>query len=250
VYLRLLRERALPGNLGLPARGRRRTPGLRREELASLCGVSPTWITWLEQGRAVAASTAMLARLAEALRLSNAERAYLFELAKRRDPVERAPRQDSAAAIVGRSVHLVQCPAYVLDRVWDVVSANVAAHDLFLGWGSVSTDKPNLLRFLFLDPASRTLVDDWPSRARRIVAEFRADCGRAVGTPNVARLVKELSAASKDFARWWQARAVMEREGGQRRFSHPRHGELVFEQLTLRPVPHEGFKIVMLLPVA
>jgi hypothetical protein len=191
----------------------------------------------------------VLARLAQALRLSNAERAYLFELARRRDPVERELRQDSAAAIVARSVHLVQCPAYVLDRGWDVVSANAAAHDLFLGWGSASAGKPNLLRFLFLDPVSRTLVYDWPSRARRIVAEFRADCGRAVGAPGIAAQVKELSASSKDFARWWQARAVMEREGGQRRFVHPRHGELVFEQLTLRPVPHAGFKLVMLLPV-
>jgi transcriptional regulator with XRE-family HTH domain len=251
-FIRLLRERAAPRALGLPTVGRRRTPGLRREELATLCHVSPTWITWLEQGRPVAPSAAVLARLAAALQLSAAQRAYLFELAKRRDPAEReAPQAGSRSRNVVRSVQLMHCPAYVLDRRWDVVAANAGARDLFLDWGrKPRAGAPNLLRFLFLDRAARSLVHDWPARAQRIVAEFRADCARAIDTPEVARLVDELSAASKAFDQWWRLRDVMEREGGERRFHHPRHGELVFDQLTLHPAPRDGLKLVMLLPAA
>ncbi len=305
-FIRLHRQRLQPQAAGLAASARRRTPGLRREELAQLCAVSTTWITWLEQGRDVAASAAVLARLAQALQLSPAERAYVFDLAGRRDPAEPQPASLAAPAVL-RSVQALQCPAYVLDRRWDVVAANALARDLFLDWGgagaarkaavggapvapsaaaptrtaasakahahaaaadptatpaqsakaraakpaqAAAASPPNLLQFLFLCPPARQLIDDWSARAQRLVAEFRADSGRHADSPQLAALIAELAAASPDFARCWQSQDVLAREGGERRFQHPRHGARVYEQLTLRPAVRSDLKLVMLLPPA
>ena len=247
-FIRLHRERLLPQSAGLASTARRRTPGLRREELAQLCGVSATWITWLEQGRPVAASAAMLARLAQALQLSLAERAYLFERAGRMDPSTSGERARPADAAL-RSVRHMICPAYVLDRRWDVVASNPQATELFLDWGAAGVSQPpNLLRFLFLDPAARALIHDWDARSHRLVAEFRADCGLQIDTPPLRDLVDALAAESADFVRCWQRHDVLAREGGGRRFHHPRLGERVFEQITLRPALHGDLKLVMLLP--
>jgi len=248
-FIRLHRQRLQPEAAGFAATARRRTSGLRREELAHLCTVSPTWITWLEQGRKVAASAGVLARLAQALQLSPAERAYLFNLAGRRDPAEPELQQPRPAHAVLRSVHVMQCPAYVLDRRWDVVAGNAQAADLFLGWGAEThSSPPNLLRFLFLCPQSRRLIHDWDARSWRLVAEFRADCGRLADTAPIRVLVDELTLASSDFVRCWQTHDVLEREGGERRFHHPQQGDLVFEQLTLHPAVRSDLKLVMLLP--
>lgn len=247
-FIRLHRQRVKPEAKGFAATARRRTPGLRREELAQLCAVSATWITWLEQGRGVAASAGVLARVAETLQLSPAERAYLFELAKRRDPSEPHPPRAVVPHAVLRSVHAIDCPAYVLDRRWDVVAANTKATDLFLDFGGkMGHNPPNLLRFLFLFGDARPLIHEWHMRAWRLVAEFRADCGRLADAPPIRELVEELTNASSDFARLWHTHDVLEREGGLRRFHHPKRGDLLFEQLTLHPAVRSDLKLVMLL---
>ncbi len=274
-FIRLHRQRLQPQAAGMAASSRRRTPGLRREELAQLCAVSTTWITWLEQGRAVAASAAVLARLAQALQLSAAERAYVFDLAGRRDPAEPRPTSRAAPAVL-RSVQALQCPAYVLDRRWDVVAANALARDLFLGWGDADATAgaaglaparapapaavkrsaeraaapPNLLHFLFAFAPARQLIHDWDARAQRLVAEFRADCGRHADSAPLAELIAALAAASPDFDRCWRSQEVLAREGGERRFQHPRLGARVYEQLTLRPAVRSDLQLVMLLPQA
>src|SRR3954453_18793702 len=126
-FIRTHRERLSPLAVGLPPGPRRRTPGLRREEVAQLCGVSPTWYTWIEQGRPVSASADALARIAVALQLSRAERAYLFELAAQRDPAEPDPAAADAPATLLETVQLVSAPAYVLDRQWNALAWNERA---------------------------------------------------------------------------------------------------------------------------
>ncbi|WP_072243032.1 helix-turn-helix transcriptional regulator [Thiomonas bhubaneswarensis] len=252
-FIRLHRNRLSPAAARLPSTGRRRAPGLRREELASLCGVSATWITWLEQGRSVAASAKTLERLAQALQLSAAERAYLFELARRRDPSEpMAPPK--AVDVVLRSVHAVGHPAYVLNQRWDVVAGNAPAADLFLDWQADGTEAdsaepPNLFRFLFFNRQARALIENWPVRSKRLVAEFRADCGGRLHSPPLRALIDEMCARSPEFDALWKLNDVQEREGGERGFLHPRHGRLVYEQLTLRAALHPDYKLVMLLPI-
>jgi transcriptional regulator with XRE-family HTH domain len=245
-FIRIHRERITPESVGFSTGNRRRTSGLRREELAQLCNVSVTWITWLEQGRDVSASAAMLSKLAHVLLLAPAERTYLFELAARPDPQQTSEITQRSIAPVLRSVEQMTCPAYALDKRWDIVAANAEAKTLFLNWDNESS--PNLLRFLFLDPQAKLLIDNWEARCSRLVAEFRADCGRHNDDPVVKKLLDELCNASHDFQQCWQSQAVLDREGGERKFHHPQLGELIYEQLTMRPALHKNVKIVMLLP--
>jgi transcriptional regulator with XRE-family HTH domain len=249
-FIRSHRERIKPNEVSLPAGGRRRTPGLRREELAQLCSVSTTWLTWLEQGRPVSASGKTLGKIADVMRLTTAERAYLFQLAERLDPITEAGTKESDedfATIVGA----IKTPAYILNRQWDAIAWNRPARDLFVGWLSgkpAANETPNLLRFMFLRASARTLVFEWPQRADRLVAEFRADCGKYSDQPPLKNLVDELASASPEFRRLWETQHVVNREGGERRFLHPQKGELVFEQITLHPTTRRDLKLVVLLP--
>lgn len=249
-FIRARREAVTPAMAGLPGGGRRRTPGLRREELAQLCDVSPTWLTWLEQGRPVSASAKMLARLAQVLQLSAAERAYLFEVADKHDPSHGAGEGDGpAAAELAAIVAAIAAPAYILDRAWNAVAWNAAAASLFAGWLYADATGPNQLRFMFLEPGARELVVGWPERAQRLVAEFRADIGRHADQAPLAGLIADLAGASAPFRQWWEAQQVQGRDGGLRRFQHPQQGLLAFHQVTLHLARQHDLKLVMLLPV-
>jgi transcriptional regulator with XRE-family HTH domain len=245
-FVRNARARITPQMAGLPAGMRRRTPGLRREEVAQLCGISVTWYTWIEQGREVSVSPAVWARIAAVLHLARAERSYLFELAECADPLH--PRDEPAGTpgLLPACVNAIVAPAYVLDRCWNVLAHNAAMRELFDEW-PVRTARPNLLRYIFLDPAAHELVVDWEQRARRVVAEFRADAGAHLDEPDVTALLEELTRTSPTFEHWWTRHAVVEREGGLRDFRHPRRGILRYQQITFRLATHPEFKLVMLL---
>lgn len=249
-FIRARREAVTPAMAGLPGGGRRRTPGLRREELAQLCDVSPTWLTWLEQGRPVSASARMLARLAQVLQLSAAERAYLFEVADKHDPSHATGEGGGlATAELAAIVAAIDAPAYILDRAWNAVAWNDAAAALFTGWLHGDAATPNQLRFMFLEPGARELVVGWPERAQRLVAEFRADIGRHADQAPLAGLIADLAGASAPFRQWWEAQQVQGRDGGLRRFQHPQQGLLAFHQVTLHLARQHELKLVMLLPV-
>ncbi|MGQ9365391.1 helix-turn-helix transcriptional regulator [Azospirillum sp. ST 5-10] len=246
-FLRSHRERLSPADAGLSGGSvRRRTPGLRREEVAFLCGLSATWYTWLEQGREVSMSPEALARVAVALRLSPAERAYLFELARKRDPDGR-PGEGAGAPppALEAALRAVTAPAYLLDGLWHACAWNAPAERLFSGW--LGGPERNLLRYVFLDPGARDFICDWPDRARRLVAEFRAATARRTEDAAVRDLVNGLGEASDAFTRFWNDHGVLDREGGRRAFRHPADGPLVYEQVTLLPVGHGGHTMAMLL---
>ncbi|SNT13543.1 MULTISPECIES: helix-turn-helix transcriptional regulator [unclassified Azospirillum] len=249
-FLRNCRTRLEPAAVGLPIGGRRRTRGLRREEVALLAGISATWFTWLEQGREVAASPHALARLADALRLSRAERAYLFQLAGRHDPQAGQGADPALAmlALLRQTVQALSVPAYAMDHRYTMLAWNGAAEALFTGW----LDQPsphNMLRFLFLDPAARTLVVDWRHRTRRVLAELRADYSRHLEDQALIDLLAELRAGSATFAEGWRDQTVLDREGGERRFNHPTQGPLTFQQLTFALDAAPDHRLVVLHPV-
>ncbi len=233
-----------------PQTGRRRTPGLRREELAARAGISATWCAWIEQGREVRASPHALARLARALGLTRAERAYLFELAGRHDPDVPAPAPGSGVPpSLAEAVSALACPAYGLDAAWNACCWNDAAAALFSGW-LVAGTRPNLLRFTFLDPAARRLLPDWETRALRLLAEFRADFGRGLDDPARLALVEDLTGASALFATAWRKQTVLAREGGSRTFFRADGGLGTFRQHTFAPADAPDHKLVILSPVA
>lgn len=245
-FVRSHRERVAPD---LPGR-RRRTPGLRREELAARAGIGVTWCAWIEQGRDVSVSPGTLARLAVALTLTPAERAYLFELAGRRDPdaPPSAPASEAPDAITAL-VGALTCPAYGLDRRWNACCWNDAAERLFTGWLGEGEQR-NLLRYTFLAPSARDLLPDWGQRARRILAEFRADYACQIDDPNLNDLIGTLKSESALFASEWEAQSVMAREGGMRTFRHPVDGLLTYAQHTFSPAERPDYKLVTLVACA
>jgi len=245
-FVRAQREKLVPASIGLPAGSRRRAHGLRREEVAQLSGLSTTWYTWIEQGRDVSASPMALARLSDALQLNRAERAYLFELAGRRDPDQRKEEVADVPAVLLACVETIASPAYVLDRGWTARCWNSQAERLFAGWLDRPGDR-NLLRFIFLEPAARSLICDWQERARRVVAEFRADCSAHLDDPSVRGLVEGLRHRSPEFMRLWNEQVVLGREGGERTFHHPVDGFVRFEQVTFKLASQPDLKLTMLL---
>ena len=256
-FVRARREALSPDTPGT----RRRTPGLRREELAARAGIGSTWCAWIEQGRDVRPSAETLARLAEALHLTRAERAYLFELAVRHDPENPfagTADADAAPPSLAALARMLPCPAYGLDPAWNIVCWNDAARRLFVGLerAEASPDLrppnllgPNLLRYVIMADAAKALIPDWEARAARIVAEFRADFGRNPADPRAQAMVEWLSAHSPYFRQAWQAQAVLARAGGERTFDHPADGPLQFVQHTLHPAERADFKLVVLEPV-
>lgn len=244
-FIRNQRERLSPAAAGLAEHGRRRTPGLRREEVAQLCGLSTTWYTWIEQGRDVSVSPLALARVAATLLLGRAERAYLFELAGKRDPDQGSGEADDVPPAVLACVNAIRAPAYVLDRFWTARCWNAAAERLFAGW----LDQPgeqNLLRFVFLEQAARSLICDWEIRARRVVAEFRASSSAHLTDPTLRTLIESLRRQSADFARFWDLHGVLEREGGERTFNHLLDGLLRYVQVTFELAGRPDLKLTLL----
>jgi hypothetical protein len=191
-----------------------------------------------------------LARVAATLRLGRAERGYLFALAGKRDPDQQAAEGEDVPAAVAACVAAMAAPAYVLDRNWTARCWNVAAARLFTGWLDVAAPSRNLLRFVFLAPAARTLICDWETRARRVVAEFRAGCGPHVTDSALRRLTEEMRRDSPDFAAFWDQYDVLGREGGERRFNHPRDGALCFAQVTFEVAGRADLKLTMLVAAA
>ena len=257
-FLRAQRERLTPAEAGLGAGGRRRTPGLRREEVAQLGGVSATWYSWIEQGREVSASAPALARLAEALRLTPAERAYLFDLAGKRDPEADEPGAAPEPPVdLQTVVDMIGCPAYAMDRLGTARAWNRQAAHLFVGWldkkprkSQEGTPERNLLRYVFLEPAARKLIHGWEDRASRVLAEFRADAGAHLTDEAVKAMIEELRAKSPLFARLWDAQEVLGREGGERTFDHPDDGFLRYRQIGFTLAARPDLKLVMLVPEA
>ncbi|WP_232534308.1 helix-turn-helix domain-containing protein [Plantactinospora sp. KBS50] len=222
--------------MGLTSYGARRVPGLRREELALLAGVSPTYYTRLEQGQSSNASPAVIDALARALRLTDDERAHLHDLAR---PVarrrRRAPRPEHASP---SSVRLIEAmpavPALVLGPRTEVLAWNRLGHALLAGHHDPAAparpaDRPNLTRMLFLDPHTRDLYPDWATEAARAVASLRLIAGRRRDDPRLAELVGELSLNSAAFATLWSQHPVQTCVAGTKTLRHPEVGELDLE---------------------
>lgn len=216
-FLRERRARLQPADVGLPALGRRRTRGLRREEVAQLAGIGLTWYTWLEQGRAINVSAAFLEQLAAALRLNATEREYLLALAQGRDTAPPSPVPPVPPA-VQRMLDALPVPAQVTNARWDVLAWNAPAVALFGDYAQLPAEQRNSLYRVFLDPAMRRLLVDWEQDARQLLARFRLDAGRAGADPAFAALIETLRRDSAEFAQWWSAQDVLGRGEGRKRF--------------------------------
>ncbi|AWT45154.1 MULTISPECIES: helix-turn-helix domain-containing protein [Streptomyces] len=231
-FLRTRRARLKPEDVGLPDFGRhRRVPGLRREELAQLAGVSVAYYTRLEQGNGRNVSAEVLDAIARALRLTDAEHAHLTHLAKpkhlKKKPAARAQQ------VRGPLRHLLDAmdgvPAYVVGRRAEILAWNRMASALFGDWAELPAEERNWARLVFLRPAYRELFVDWEQKAIDIVAALRMDAGCYPDDPRLSALVGELSVKSEDFRRLWAQHDVKDKSHGIKRFRHPLVGELALQ---------------------
>ncbi|MGY5126779.1 helix-turn-helix transcriptional regulator [Streptomyces nigrescens] len=228
-FLRSRRARLTPDEVGLPQTARRRTPGLCREELALLAGISATWYTYLEQGREIRASEQVLTALAEALRLDRHERAHLRQLAGHApadEPGERDPLTPEAAAV---PLLLQPNPAYIIGGNYDVLSHNPAAAALFPRLTDNETKQPaNFLRWVFLEPVARDIVVDWEPEARALLARLRTQAARHPADPRYTRLIDELTDHSPEARTWWHQYEVQPRHSGHKHLRHPQRGPVEY----------------------
>ena len=248
-FVRTRRERLSPKSVGLPKGAARRTPGLRREEVAQLASVSVTWYTWLEQGRDINVSAQALNTIARALRMDRTERTHLFMLA--RQPLPPQPPPDEEATPVLRRVlaNVGISPAYVTGRRWNVLAWNEAAEVVFGDFGAKIGRERNLLWRSFTDMEWRRRIVDWETHAQCIMAQFRVAYGQHVGDDACTQLVRDLQQISPEFARWWPRHDVRERPGGRKEFRHPTAGVLVLEDSLFQVVDAPDVRIYFYAPM-
>lgn len=245
-FLRNRRERLTCADVGIPPTGRRRTPGLRREEVAMLTGISTTWLTYLEQGRNVQASRQVLEALATTLQLSPAERTHVFDLASEAPPA-------AAVTALAPTVHSVTRaldphPAYVTAGDFEVLAWNDAAARLFPGFlvGGGGA-RLNVASWLFCNPEARTVFPEWGSVAQDVLARLRAAAGRHPDDPRYTGLAQELRAASPEARSWWSRHDVRTSTVGSKRVRHPQRGVLDLAYATFAVADHPEQTLVVYL---
>ncbi|SAK76091.1 helix-turn-helix transcriptional regulator [Caballeronia ptereochthonis] len=229
-FLRSRRTRLDPASFGFS--GRRRTPGLRREEVAQRANISPTWYTWLEQGRGGAPSAEVLDRISSALMLTDTEREHLFMLGLGRPPEVRYRPVEGVSPRLQRLLDSLQTsPAIIKTATWNVVAWNRAAAVVLTDYGALPPGQRNILHFLFRDPAVRAKQHDWESVARFVVGAFRADVARAGLVSEAAELVDELCSASPEFDALWRDNDVLGHSDADtvKRLLHPTLGPVELE---------------------
>jgi len=230
--------------------GRRRTPGLRREEVAQLAGMGTTWYTWLEQGRDVRASMEVLEAIASALRLTPAERTHLVLLGRgEQPPPRRAPAERVAPTLRRLVENLGSNPAWILGQRWDYLAWNRAANAIFGDLGALPKPERNHVWQTFMDPARRELFADWERSIRLMVARFRADSGHHVGDPSFEELIAALRASSPEFCKLWKRHEVATAGVGRKEVNHPTAGRMVFEHAVFHPTEAPEQRLVLYTPL-
>jgi len=247
-YLKDRRAKLDPAAFGF-APERRRTPGLRREEVAQRANISPTWYTWLEQGRGGAPSANVLDRIARALMLTDVEREHLFLLGLGRPPGVHYRKDDVTPRLQRVLDALEPSPALVRTATWDVVAWNRAATVILTDYGSLPPEQRNILRFIFLDPRVRAAQYDWESVARLVVGAFRVDAARAGAAAEVEPLVDELCRLSPEFKAMWRDNDVRTHGEGVKHIRHPVLGPMAFEYSAFAVDGRPDLSIVVYNPV-
>jgi transcriptional regulator with XRE-family HTH domain len=228
-YLKDRRAKLDPAALGFPG-ARRRTPGLRREEVAQRANISATWYTWLEQGRGGAPSADVLDRIARALMLTDLEREHLFLLGLGHPPEARYKKDEGVTPRLQRVLGALEpCPALIRTAIWDVVAWNRAVAVMLTDYGSLPPEQRNILRFVFLDPRARAAQYNWESVARFVLGAFRADAARAGAAEEVKPLVAELMRLSPEFESMWRDNDLSGHSENIKHIRHPILGSVAFE---------------------
>lgn len=250
-FLRTRRARLSPADVGLPQTARRKTMGLRREEVAQLASVGVTWYTWLEQGRDISVSTQVLESLAQALRLSSEETTYLFSLAHPAAPLQQTQLSEKDRPFLQLFLrHMGNCPAYVLGPCGAILAWNRAACQVLGDIEALPQEQRNIVYLVFTDAELRRRVVDWEGIAQRILAQFRAESGQYSADPRVGAMIEQLHRLSPEFALWWPRHEIQGRRDGRKEFLLPSVGQLLLEHSTFQVTDAPNLKVAVYLPAS
>jgi transcriptional regulator with XRE-family HTH domain len=246
-FLKSCRARITPTDLGLPDQRRRRTPGLRREDVAALAGVSLTWYTWLEQARDIRVSADVLDRISSVLQMSDEERDYLFALVQRRAPLRAEDLFDSVTPAMQRMLDSLGVPALIKTARWDVIAWNNLISKVFRDYGQMPSERRNLLRLLLVDDRSyQNDEEGFFKMAHRVLSKFRVDYSQYGDDPSFAELIEELTSESDVFRELWNSPEVVNRS--EAIAYHPQLGGLWFEHTSYVPEGCPALRVVIFAP--
>ncbi|GLV53809.1 transcriptional regulator [Dictyobacter sp. S3.2.2.5] len=251
-FLRTRRSQLSPADVGLPRTARRKTAGLRREEVAQLAGVGVTWYTWLEQGRDINVSTQVLDSLAQTFRLMPAEKTHLYLLAGQASPAHPVPQNEQVSPFLHRFLEQVgrSNPAYITGRRWDVLAWNRVACQVLTDFDAMPEEERNIVRLIFTNEEYRRRCVDWEAVAQRVLAQLRVSSSLYRNDAQLSALIADMRQRSPEFARWWSRHEVQERHEGRKEFLHPQVGSLIFDHNTFQIEDSPGLKMVVYLPAS
>jgi transcriptional regulator with XRE-family HTH domain len=249
-FLRTRRAKLAPEEVGLPRGSRRRSPGLRRAEVAQLVGISVDWYTWLEQGRAITPSTQVLERLVQTLRLDANERNHLFLLAQQQPPPTLEQETETVSPALQHFLdQFGSRPAFVSGRLWDVLAWNDAGNAVFGDHRLMTAPRErNTIWSVFTNPLARQFIVNWEEDARQLLAQFRSSYGRHPEDAQFTELIHDLMLASPEFRAWWPDHEVRSGQEGRKTLNHPQVGYLMLERLTFQVFDAPDLKVTVYTP--
>ncbi|WP_303869743.1 helix-turn-helix transcriptional regulator [Acetobacterium wieringae] len=248
-FLKKRRQSIAPVGLDVEALARRRTPGLRREEVAQMAGISLTWYTWLEQGRPIQVSTSVVESLTRVLQLDAEEQTYLYRLSNQPLPSEHFKHHNLISSALQHVLdNLSHCPSLITDQRWNVIGWNAAASTIFGDFEEMNELERNIVWAMFTDAKYKTLFVDWERHAKGMVGRFRASCGKFVEDPWFKQFVENLKAESADFNRWWPLHEIKNNGELYKQLMHPIVGRLDFEISNFDVSGHSDLKMAVHIP--
>lgn len=248
-FLKNCRKRILPSQVGLAQTSRRRTPGLRREEVAYLAGIGVTWYTWLEQGRSIQVSDQVLESLSRVLLLTEEEKHYLYLLANQPIPVKHTKNLEAMSQSLQEVLNqFLYAPAFIIDNKWHVIAWNSAATRIFGDFEEKTYEQRNLLWVMFTNEDYKKLFNDWASKAKGLLSRVRVDWAYTMDDPDFQRLIDRLKNESEAFNTWWSSYDIQPPKDVYEALSHPELGDLTFNMSKFDVTEYAGFKLIVHTP--
>lgn len=248
-FLKTRRAKILPSQVGLSSAARRRTPGLRREEIAQLAGIGITWYTWLEQGRPIRVSTQVVESLSRVLMLNKQERIHLYLLTNQPLPAELPGYEGTLSPILQHVLDSLRCcPSLVTDQRWNVIGWNKAACIIFGDFSEMTLRERNIVWAMFTDHKYKQLFTDWDMHAKDLLGRFRSTCGQYIEDPWIAQFVGDLKLVSEEFHTWWQLHEIETNREKYKQLNHPQAGRLDFEVSNFDVSDNSGLKMIVHTP--
>ena len=250
-FLKTRRGKILPSQVGLSSATRRRTPGLRREEVAQLAGIGITWYTWLEQGRPIHVSTQIIESLSKVLMLDKQERIHLYILANQPLPTDMLGYQGTVSPILQHVLDsLILCPSLITDQRWNVIAWNKAACLIFGDFCEMNVRERNIVWAMFTDTKYKQLFVDWNMHAKGLLGRFRSTCGQYIEDSWLAQFIDDLKMQSTEFNLWWPLHEIQSNSEKYKQLNHPIAGILDFEVSNFEVADNSGLKLIVHTPLS